>query len=491
MSGEKRTPTQILRSDLNAQSRRITNLKSSNDRLKKSLKEARNERKKDMERVQSKMDARFRSYDKNFEGLRGSIREMEREHHKSMAQQRKHYDQSLNKLNKSFNKQMGKLESSMEAKIAQETSERIEHVNLVKSWAENQLNEQRKEYISIAIEQKKEVDQLKNTVSQILAKEEANQENAVVFIEDMEKLILESQEDMPFDKYAPGELEKIERKINSARQTVQNAPQAAIATSQEAYFNLVDARSEVLRKEQEFELIYQTTLEMVRTLFVNIRENRRVDLEDNAGSLEVDYWTQGKFQQLENKIGEIKSRLEERKDILYQGDVEQILKDLHPLQQQQNVLIDESIERVVSSQIRAEMGDMVVSTLESQGFSVTESGYETNDQRKLYMIKLANRAGTEVVVVISPDDETNNNVLSVNTYGADHLSEAATNKRNESIRNALSEAGIEMGQTVCADQGIKGFYDVENLVKEGGGGVPKVVLEKAKMLNSQTVKKSV
>ena len=193
---------------------------------------------------------------------------------------------------------------------------------------------------------------------------------------------------------------------------------------------------------------------------------------------------------MEESILEKKTNLEEQKDKLSYEKVEQIFSDLEVLEQQQQELIDESLERVTSSQLRAEMADVVIGTLERQGFNVMENGYEKDDQRSVYMVKLKNIADTEIVVAIAPDDETHKNTISVNSYGPEAITEEATQERFTSIQKSLKQAGLQMGEITCNEKGIDALYDVENLIKLGGKGIPKKVLEEAKMLNSQTAKQN-
>ena len=136
------------------------------------------------------------------------------------------------------------------------------------------------------------------------------------------------------------------------------------------------------------------------------------------------------------------------------------------------------------------MADVVIGTLERQGFNVMENGYEKDDQRSVYMVKLKNIADTEIVVAIAPDDETHKNTISVNSYGPEAITEEATQERFTSIQKSLKQAGLQMGEITCNEKGIDARYDVETLIKHGGKGIPKKVLEQAKMLNSQTAKQN-
>jgi len=129
---------------------------------------------------------------------------------------------------------------------------------------------------------------------------------------------------------------------------------------------------------------------------------------------------------------------------------------------------------------------VVVDTLGRQGYRIKndECGYAEGDQRGSYMVKLRNIAGTEIVTVISPDDKTYQNVISINTYGDEVNDEAATLRRNTDIRNALRQGGLQLGETQCNEQSIAEFYDVENIIKKGGKKLPKQVLKAAASISA-------
>ena len=490
MSGEKRSRLDILQDRLQAQTRKMTNLEAANNRLKESVKSAKQQRTKDLEKYKQEMDTRYASYDQMFKGLKGHVKQMEQAHQKSMESQRKYYETTVHKMKASLEEDLSNLENSFTQKLAEEKNERINQMKILRNWTTKQFEEQRKEYLGIAALHEEQIEAVTKNVMALQQKEKKNENYAKDFIADLEALLEHAGENLPFEKYASGDLDRIKGRVDRAKQSLHNAPQAAIANANEAYFEFVEKRSLVIQKEQQFEHLHQITLETVRTLFENIRKNRKIELEANAGSLEVDYWTQGKFSDLEESILEKKTNLEEQKDKLSYEKVEQIFSDLEVLEQQQQELIDESLERVTSSQLRAEMADVVIGTLERQGFNVMENGYEKDDQRSVYMVKLKNIADTEIVVAIAPDDETHKNTISVNSYGPEAITEEATQERFTSIQKSLKQAGLQMGEITCNEKGIDALYDVENLIKHGGKGIPKKVLEQAKMLNSQTAKQN-
>lgn len=240
-------------------------------------------------------------------------------------------------------------------------------------------------------------------------------------------------------------------------------------------------------------MTYRTVTDAVSGFLAAVRKNRHIELNENEVVQEADYWTNGRYQILEDKVANLHRILAQNKDRLTVEELNEYLDQLETLHQEQEKLLEEAVERIISSQIRAEMGDIVVEVLSQQGYRIKnqECGYADQDQRSPYMIKLHNKNGTEIVTVISPDDNTYQNVISINTYNDDVNDDAARRKRSNDILAALKENGLKLGETECMEDSIAEFYDVENLVKQGGKKIPKKVLQKAGMLNSQTESKSI
>ncbi|MEM6802566.1 MAG: hypothetical protein AAF696_14250, partial [Bacteroidota bacterium] len=293
-------------------------------------------------------------------------------------------------------------------------------------------------------------------------------------------------EQLPHQKFTPGELAKLKARIMETKSLLNTQEQAAMAQAGERYHDLTDLREKILRLEQEFEIWYNASLETTRVLFESIQANRKVELKEYDGNAEVDYWTRGAYGELENQVKGLLDSLEKDKDSLSLEKVKEILGEAQKLADKQARLIEEAIERAVSSQIRAEMADMIIEKLAKDGYEVRNYGYEQEDQRKIYLVKLQNEAKTEVVVAIVPDEQTNTNTLSINTKDPHGENEEVTRERSRQIRKSLEEANLKLGEEICNDERINEFYDVDSIVKSNSPGIPKQVLRKAQLLNKQT-----
>jgi myosin heavy subunit len=484
MSGEKRTPIEILQDELRAVRNQVFNINKQRKQLLRDLANVRKENSGQISQLEKRMAKRDQTYQKAIDGLQSNMKSMAQEHHQAMQAQRLEF---IDRQKQQKNELLKELADSEER-----TNEKIENLQ---NWTAEHLNKQRSEYLEIADKQQKQLNTLRQEITTLNKKEANRQEYAASYLEDLSSMIKVADENLPHKKYAPGKLDKITRQLDAARSNVLNdIPTAAIPMIQQAHFDLMDMEKEILQKEAEFELIYEMTLENAKALLENVQKNRKISLEEDEDGIEheTNYWTNGKFDTLKTGIQEIKENLEANKESLSIEEVNSLLGQLSENIKKQETIINEAVERIISSQYRAEMGDVVVESLEKQGFIMRpdETGYTERDQRKPYLIKLENRAGTKVVAVIAPDEATNKNTISLNTFDNAIHDEAAEELRNEEIRDALAKGGLELGDTICNPSNVEAFKDVKSILEKGGKGIPRKTLEQVGILNSQTTSKS-
>lgn len=465
MSGEKRTPIQILQDEMRENRQQLYNVQKHREQLQRELSNVRQEHASQWTSLSVQMAERDQKQSAVVNSLQSDMREMCIRHSKQLSEQRK-----------TLMNELYALESR--------TDKRIENV---RSWASDQLEKQRGEYQRISQQQQKQINSIRQDIARINNREDNRENRAKVYLSDLELLIKFTDENLPHDRYAPGGLDKIKRQILAAkRQLSEDIPAATIATVQAAHFDLLDLQEEIQRKETEFEITYRTVADAIEALFNTVRHNRQIELEGSAVQNEADYWTQGRYKNLEERVQEIKDHIENDKDRLSTTELNSCLSELESLSQEQDRLIAEAVERIISSQLRAEMADIVIEKMEQQGFRIKndERGYLQSDQRGPYIVKLANVAGTEIVTMISPEKKTYQNILSINTYNEDVYDDESRRLRNVDILQSLQEGGLKIGATQSYQNSVQEFYDVKSLIKKSGEKLPKQVLQRIKGLSS-------
>ncbi|PWV45829.1 hypothetical protein [Chitinophaga sp. S165] len=464
MSGEKRTPIQILQDQMLDNRRQLYDIQQQRDRLQQSLNNMQTENAAKYAALRTELEKRDQKMAAVANSLKSELRNQAAEHQQQMAQQRQQVLQEMQDL---------------EVRVDQK-------VENLRNWTKGKLDEQRREYQRISQLQQQQINNLKIDIEQINRREEHREKRATVYLSDLEQLIQAADQYLPHQRFAPGHLDKIKRQLEAARRQLrEDVPAAAIATIQRAHFELMDLEEDIMNKEMEFEMTYRTVADAVGALFTAVRQNRQIKLENNATLQEADFWTNGRYQVLEDKIKAVREHIDQNQSTLTTVQLNNYLNDLEQFSREQETLVNEAVERIISSQLRAEIGDVVIEKLEAQGYRVQngQRGYSTSDQREPYMIKLSNVLGTEIVTVISPNEKTYENTLSINTYNEEHMDDEGKRKRNTDLLVALREGGLHAGETICNDQGIHEFYDVENLIKQGSKKLPKQVVQQASDLS--------
>ncbi|MCB0551906.1 MAG: hypothetical protein KDD02_00030, partial [Phaeodactylibacter sp.] len=262
--------------------------------------------------------------------------------------------------------------------------------------------------------------------------------------------------------------------------------QSSLARSQDAFLQLTRLDRKVLQKQMEFDRLYNTTLDAATTFLEMVRENRKIKLEEGAYVAELDYWTRGQYSELEKTAQQLKAKLETEKESpgFTTEKVRKILEQLETQEEERRTLIRTTIERVYSSHKRAQLADLIERALGTQNFRVVNQGrgFEGNDQRGSYLIKLKAGDGAEIVAVITPNEKANTNSLSFNTY-KDKSGEGARLGRWEELKKALGAYGIAFDNAGASvqEEGIRELYDVEGLIQEGKL-IPEAVKHKARMM---------
>ncbi len=463
MSGEKRSPIQIVRDDLNRTRNQMKNLRKANNKLASSMIIANEKRTQQNQYFQQQLVNRDKKYEKTVSSMNSSLKQMESKHISAIKRQ-----------NDNFNQQ-----------IIKERIERKESITSLYKYTVESISKTKKEFQKITNNQQRQINSVKSDINDIFKKEINNKNATINFINDFQKQLQTFNEQEPHNKFTPGEYQTISNKLQDAKSQVSNMEQAAMALTQTTYYEFVALREKVRLKEQEFNEWRNLGIESSTALFEDIRKNHKYELENNAGEIEINEWTNGEFFKLEEEVDIVRKELLENKKNLTLERVKYLLEEITKQTDRKEVLINEAIERVLSSDKRREMAIIISKTLSEFGFKPTNAGYEKSDFKNLYIAKLKRNDGVEIIVTLIPDDETNTNILSLNTKQPGFFNEKLSRERFFRIADALRDKGLNVGEMEGKSEHIEEFYDIENIIDENGTGVSKELLEKKGLIKKQ------
>ena len=272
-----------------------------------------------------------------------------------------------------------------------------------------------------------------------------------------------------------------------ARSNIQSGVnEAAIANAQQTYLDLADLRLELEQKEQEWQLLYNSAWEDLRSLIAEVQANRECEIEVGKDSetekfkFEVDYWVDGRLSKYEEQLAELESRLKAGELTLSTEQVIQLGAEITALHPTLGEIVEQAKLAILGSQLRAEIADRVVEVLDSLGYTLVNSDdavYEGDDERNAYVVKVKNIAGDEVVTVISPEKEFGTNSVSINSFSQTLVDETATQENAKAIFDSLEQEKVQgVGDVECNQEARQDYYNMREVqqrsqeVKKGERG---------------------
>ena len=477
MSGEKCKYVSIEQSELRRLRKQDSRLRSIQRDLPERLNAARQQAQRELQQRLAPLEERARRQEQEAHRLRSNFKNLEQETNKRLQNQRQKFQATLKEA-EARQQQSLKRESSRLKEAMQEGFERqrAEYLKITR--------QQRQEYIqliadqdrkfTVLVEEEKQERQrgqqiLQEQIDVIQQREERRTQLAQDLLADLEVVWKSIDENYQHQRFAPGRLEDLHRGLEIAHNNIQSGvSQAAIATTQQTYLDLVDLRIELEQKEQEWLLLYNAALEDLRNLITEVQANRKCEVEVGQGNeaerfeLEVNYWTNGSLSQYEQELSQLETQLKEGESTLKTEQLKDLGEKIVSLEPRLGEIVEQAKLAILSSQLRAEIADRVVEVMSEIGYSLEDSVYEGADQRAAYVVKVKNIAGDEVVTIVSPEKEFGTNSISINTFSEKLIDETATQQNAGAIFSALEQEGIQgSGELQCRKAAQQSYRDLE------------------------------
>ncbi|WP_329461487.1 hypothetical protein [Streptomyces sp. NBC_01431] len=262
--------------------------------------------------------------------------------------------------------------------------------------------------------------------------------------------------ELPHDRYAPGRLDRLRRRIATAEETAADGRfDAALAVAQETFHELSDLRVDIEQREFERCLAQEEAVEALVQLDILAEENRQrpvvgPDDEVIAGHvLDVAHWSEGEYDRVRQDTTQALARARDP-----QTGVEDLIAlrdDEAPrLERSLGETVERAGMRQLTSQMRVNLADVVAETLAEIAFYdlvEKEAGYVDDDPRGVFRARLRNEAnGNEITVEIEQADKDSDQcVIRVVSHDHDITSEAELRDRSDAVYQALREQGVPVG----------------------------------------------
>lgn len=481
MSGEKRRYVQVEDQELRRLREQESRLRSLQQDLPERLNAVQQQAQREFQQRLAPLEQRTQRQQQEISGLRTGIKDLETQTNLRLQNQRREFQQSIReseyRQQQQLQQEVGRLESSMREGF---TQQRREYLGLLNNQRQEYLNlfQQQDQKFSHLIAEERQArqqgqqilqQQINQVVENLEAESQRKQQLAVDYFADVDQVWKQIDRDYQHQRFAPGKLADLRRDLDLANSNIQAGVfEAAIATCQQTYLKLADLRLELEQKQQEWLFYYQASLTDLRSLITEVQTHRECEVEVGQGSdaetfkCEVDYWTNGRLSEYENQLNQLESQLVEGEATLTTEQIKNIGENINQLQPILGEILEQARCSILNSQLRVEIADRIIETLENIGYSLIDDTYEGEDQRNAFVVKVKNVAGDEVVTVISPESEFGANSVSINSFSATLIDEQATSQNAEAIFHILNEAGVQgVGDIECKEQANSQYQDID------------------------------
>jgi hypothetical protein len=263
------------------------------------------------------------------------------------------------------------------------------------------------------------------------------------------------------ERFLPGKLSGIYRSLEFAQNNLaQGYFESSVQTSQQAFVQLSDLQFELEHCLVEWQTGYERAFRDLEEFIAELQLNSRVNALGLQGEplkekVDLDYWTNGKFDQLLKKSRECLALLIQGRQRISTQELKHLHTELPSvLAGLFESIIYEARLNALNSQLRMNIAETALQALEEQGFALERAGYTNKDMRGSFIAHLDNPDGSHVKIQVLPTAENNKeltNELVVITEHPDLKTEQEARLLWEELSRSLSQFNLKVGRPYVGD----------------------------------------
>lgn len=276
-------------------------------------------------------------------------------------------------------------------------------------------------------------------------------------------LLEEIQTNYRVELLCPGRLrtvmlanESAEREIRDAVKMPENSATAR-RESRTAIEETYRLYQDVIRAEQEWQLHFASTRQIVDATAAQLEASRTLELQDETYIVDVDSWTAGDLSAIDSRLGTLDNQLK-KPEALSISDLDGIQAAGMQISREIDDTSIFAMEAFFASQDRGEIAQDIADQLNEYGVSIIDYSYQGNDQRSAHRLHLRNNVtGFEIVITQTPVVQENGTIS--NRLESDIISYGSLNEEHgdeiaRDILSSLSELGLQQTE-VCTVPGFE------------------------------------
>ncbi|WP_242909627.1 hypothetical protein [Actinomadura terrae] len=287
--------------------------------------------------------------------------------------------------------------------------------------------------------------------------------------------------ELPHERFAPGRLDRLERRIATAEANLAAGLAAeSLSLLQETYLDLAELRADLVLLDQEWQAARLAALDALTVVAERVRFSADLPAPDERGepiegvSFDVDHWSGGGLSELRAELDERLGGLGADAEPTTEELREIVRRDAPDLERRLEETVARATAAVLASQARVNVAEQVVDAVEhATGFSWAENAYAGDDQRAAFYSKLRHLNDNEIVIEVAHEEEDGGpGTLAVRilSYDRDTASEEELTERAREIATSLRDRGLPVGEpTADAPRADPALTDFDTLRAERSG----------------------
>jgi len=257
--------------------------------------------------------------------------------------------------------------------------------------------------------------------------------------------------DLPHEKFARGRLIALDQRLAAVGADIDKGfAQAALGPARDVAAELSELRLDVELRRQDWTRLQTAAIERLAVLDGSIQANARAFVLDRSGEklaevqFDVDRWSDGGLARLREKVAAVVTRVDGGEPDL--DELRRIVADEVPeLEGELASVVAEAQQRVVASQLRANIADLVTEVLEDRfAYQTQRWEYRGGDEAQA-VVALLELGGNEIVVEVAPGQDYADNQVRLYSLDATTASRERRNDRMAEVARELSERGVDLG----------------------------------------------
>jgi hypothetical protein len=297
-----------------------------------------------------------------------------------------------------------------------------------------------------------EIDRVRGEITGLVDDRSRASEAAGAWLNDARVIRGLISETLPHQRYAPGRLDALDRRLDTAAADVADGRyDAALSLLQGLYHDLTDLRVEVELRDRQWRVAQTMTIEALVFVRESIDYQAVRPVEDDRGeplhgvTLDVDHWSRGELSRLRSDVTELEQQVRDEAEPVDLEELRVISETRVPeFESRLAQVVERAGMRQLASQIRVNLADLIAQTLDQEaGYQLIDGTYAGEDQREAFFAKLSHPNGSEIVVdVESAAEDSGATLVRLHSFDHDVQAEADRTARARAINRSLRAQGI-------------------------------------------------